>query len=322
MTTRDLQASAKANAGDALARAMGIALIDSVIPLATVIENPNNHRRNDSGAETQEDIELTESIRTHGILQPVLVWKGEAASHHLIAGHRRCRCARRAGVTEVPARIIQGKPSDETVQLLAFLENIQRLDIDAIEFGLGCLAMLPPCGTASQVAKIIHKSVSTVTRAIGLVQKLPADVREHIKPGGGLPSSVARELISLPDDDGKRKIAKLYLSGTLKTRADVIAAVRAAKNGARTATSEPARFACDARGIRVSVSASKGTLTLADAEAVLRELLKDLRGYRGRSVAQFQELLDAKAREAAKAAELQAAQDALAGRLKPAGTPS
>jgi len=315
VTTRELQAHAKDNTEAALAEALGVIFINDDIPLTTVIENPCNHRRTDSDAENQEDAELTESIRQHGVLQPPLVWRDASGLHHIIGGHRRCRCARRAGKTAIPARIIQGQPSDEKVLALSLTENIQRLNIDPLQFGLACLALMPSCGTASQVAKLVHKSISSVTRSINLVQKLPAGVRELIKPGG-LPPTVARELISLPDVEAQLDIANRYVAGLLRTRTDVTAAVNAAKNGKSAAGRRSAGFVCDAGRVRVSLSIKANDATLAEAEGAIRQILKDMQRQKGGTLAEFQQFLQAKAREAAKTAELQAAQNDVASRLK------
>jgi hypothetical protein len=142
------------------------------------------------------------------------------------------------------------------------------------------------------------------------VEKLPADIRDQVKPGG-LPTSIARELVSLPDDDAKRDIARRYLAGELK-RAEVTAAVRLAKSG--NAGAAPASIVCEAAGVnlRLDLAAGQG---LKEAEAAIREMAKDLSAHRKKTVAAFREFLQAKALARKKAVEHQAAEEALAGHV-------
>src|SRR5262249_23734612 len=97
---------------------------DAAIPLARVIENPHNHRRDGAGDQGQDDDELTGSIRDRGVLQPVIGWE-EADGFHLVVGHRRCRCARRAGLETIPARKLSRPPTHDEIAIVALLENTQ-----------------------------------------------------------------------------------------------------------------------------------------------------------------------------------------------------
>jgi ParB/RepB/Spo0J family partition protein len=316
MTASDTPTRSNGHPTQAVAEALALAFADGVIALNRVIDNLNNHRRTAADADSQEDAELTDSIRANGVIQPVIVWEDADGFFHLIAGHRRCRCARRAGLHTVPARKLSRKPTDNEINILALLENTQRKDIDPLELGLVCVELLATYRTATELAKVLHKkSVSTITRAIALVEKLPADLRGEVK-SAHLPPTVARELVSLPDDETKRLIARRYLAGELKTRAEVTAAVRAAKNGNREAATAPASLACEAAGIKLRLELAAGQ-GLPEAEAALRELVADLKTHRGRPVAAFRKFLAAKALAKKKAAEHQAASDALAGHLTP-----
>lgn len=318
MTTRELQAPANGRATEILAAALAITFTAADVPLDRVLDNPDNHRRDDPAA-AQADDELVNSIGADGVLQPILVWQDGEGHFHLVAGHRRVRCARRAGLTTIPARVLSRQPTAGELLRLALVENLQRLDVSPIEFGLACLDLMATGRTASDVAGMLHKkSVSTITRAVALIRKIPADLHESIRRKE-LPPSVARELTVLTDDDAKRAIARRYLSKELKTRAEVTAAVRAARNGSAAAR-EPAGFICEVAGVRVRVELAAGQ-GLREAETVLRELARDLQAHRGQSVGSFCDFLTAKALARRKAAEHQAAETALAERLKPDPTP-
>jgi ParB family chromosome partitioning protein len=319
VTTNDVHSRTEPAPARAIAEAPGsrpghapaLALSDAgELPLDRIIENPNDHRRD--GADSQEDQELTESICARGVLQPVIVWE-DAEGCHLVAGHRRCRCARRAGLTTVPVRKLSRKPSDHEITIIALQENAQRKNISDVEFGMACLELLPAYGTASEIAKVLHKSVSTVTRAIALVEKLPADIRAQVGPGG-LPPSVARVLTGLPDDEAKRRFAAMY-GKSIKTGEELAAAIKAARNGngqASTVTNFTFRHA----GVSIAVTVAD-SVRPTDVEAACRQLAGELKKHGTAGWQHFTQYLEAKARATKKAAELQQAQNALDAHVRP-----
>ncbi len=168
--------------------------------------------------------------------------------------------------------------------------------------------------TASALAQKIGKHVSTVPRAVALVKKLPEDLRALI--GQRLPPSVAQLLTSLPNDEEKRRYARLYIEGKFKSGDELAAAIKAARNG--KAAGGTAGFTCEESGVKIAVTWTTGAAgaspgqALAAAENALKIVLKDLREQGHRGLEKFKDFLSKKARAAKKAGELAAAQNELA----------
>src|SRR5690606_12341227 len=97
---------------------------DSRVPIEFVTQNPRNPRRNFAEAELAD---LTQSIREHGIVQPVVVRTAASGRYEIIAGERRWRAAQRAGLTELP--VIIREVDDRVALELAIIENVQRADL-------------------------------------------------------------------------------------------------------------------------------------------------------------------------------------------------
>ncbi len=274
------------------------------IPVAD-IDAEDNARKHFDAEQTRA---LADNIAAHGLLNAVIVYRHPQSGRlRLIAGERRCRAVQLLGWKTVRARVLKEPPDDATRRELALIDNEQRQDLSDIERGLAYLAYMKATGsTASALANKLGKSVSTVTRAMQIAQKLPPDTQELVQ-SGKLPSFVARHLLRLPDDEAKRRFARLYCDGQVKTAAQLAAAI---KNGAATAAGGSDSFTCEVDGVRVAVTLPGGDL--AAAEAALRVVVKDLRDHGGQGLAPFKEFLARKARATRKAAELQEAKDALA----------
>lgn len=154
-----------------------IATLDRQVPIEFVTRNPRNPRR----LFTEADLEdLTQSIREHGIVQPVVVRpiKDSADRYELIAGERRWRAAQRAGLTTVP--VIIREVDDRVALELAIIENVQRADLNPIEEGMGYQQLIDDHDyTQADLAQVIGKSRSHVANTLRLL-KLPETVRDHI----------------------------------------------------------------------------------------------------------------------------------------------
>ena len=125
--------------------------------------------------------DLTESITLHGILQPVMVRPRGKGRYELVAGERRFRAAREAGLTQIPAVIRE--MSDEDSLIVALIENIQREDLNAMEAARGYRQLLDQFGiTQLELARQIGKSASTVGYALSLL-RLPPEMQEGIAEG-------------------------------------------------------------------------------------------------------------------------------------------
>lgn len=148
--------------------------------------------------------ELSESIAQNGILQPLLVRPMADGSYQIVAGERRWRAARKAGLTEVPVYI--RALSDEEVAAMTLVENLQRQDLNPIEEAQGISRLMEEYGyTQEQTAQRIGKSRSAVANALRLLA-LPADVLEYVRDGL-ISAGHARALLSLENEDLIRHMA-------------------------------------------------------------------------------------------------------------------
>lgn len=170
--------------------------IDALISL--ISPNPANPRR----LFRDEDLaDLAESIRAHGVVQPVLVRHapGKPGSYELIAGERRWRAAQRAGLERVP--VIIKHVDDKTALELAIVENVQRADLNAIEEAAGYQQLVDQYQySQNDLAQVIGKSRSHVANTLRLM-RLPESVRGFIVDGS-LSAGHARALITANDPEG------------------------------------------------------------------------------------------------------------------------
>ena len=280
------------------------------IPLAETAPRPGQPRKY---FDPERAKELAASLQEHGLLNAIIVYPSPVPpSYRIIAGERRWRAANALGWKTIRARVLKGPLDEARLSEMMLIDNDQRQDLSDIERGVAYLdhRALTGC-TASALAQMIGKPVSTVTRAEALVKKLPQDLRALIGPE--LPPSIAGLLTSLPDDDAKRHFAGLYREGKVRTGKELSAAIKAAKNG--HVTSGTAGFSCEENGIKIACYWSSDIpdpQALANVENVLRILLKDLAGQKHRGLTHWKHFLEKKAKAARKASELKAAQDALA----------
>src|SRR5207253_10734865 len=165
------------------------------VPIEFLKANPRNPRRAFSDAELGE---LTESIKQHGVIQPIVVRpvKGSHDRFEIIAGERRWRASQAAGLHEVP--IVPLDVSDSDALELAIIENVQREDLNAIEEAQGYHALAGEFKRGQEeIAKIVGKSRSHVANMMRLT-KLPDEVQAHIV-SGELSAGHARALLAVPD---------------------------------------------------------------------------------------------------------------------------
>lgn len=165
------------------------------VPIEFLKPNPRNPRRAFSDVELSE---LSDSIKQHGIIQPIVVRavKGMQDRFEIIAGERRWRAAQSAGLHEVP--IVPVEVSDHVALEIAIVENVQREDLNAMEEAQGYHALANEFKrTQDDIAKIVGKSRSHVANMMRLT-KLPDDVQALIT-SGALSAGHARALIGVPD---------------------------------------------------------------------------------------------------------------------------
>lgn len=159
--------------------------------------------------------ELAQSISKHGLLQPLLVRPLPLGGYQIVAGERRYRASRMAGLTEVPV-IIRELGDAETMEL-ALIENLQREDLTPVEEALGYRALMDEHGfTQDEVAQAVGKSRPAVTNALRLL-KLPQSVLELVKDGS-ISAGHARALLALENEELMIELAKETISKDLSVR--------------------------------------------------------------------------------------------------------
>lgn len=170
----DLKQTASALGDKVVAAATGIERIS----LDLIATNPKQPRRDFDEVSLQE---LSQSIKLHDVIQPITVSRISAKKFQLIAGERRLRASKLAGLKDIPAYIRQ--VNDQELLELALLENLQRENLNAIEVGLSYKRLMDECSlTQEQVADRMGKERSTVTNYIRLL-KLPPDIQVAVRNG-------------------------------------------------------------------------------------------------------------------------------------------
>jgi ParB family chromosome partitioning protein len=160
--------------------------------------------------------ELSRSIRATGILQPVLVTR-DGGRFRIVAGERRVRAARLAGLTDVPVIVREGV-TDRDHLLLALIENLQRRDLTALEEAEAYRHLKDDFGlTQEEIAERVGKDRATVANALRLL-RLPAAVREALV-AGDLTAGHARALLALSSAADQEQLAKEIVRRALSVRA-------------------------------------------------------------------------------------------------------
>ena len=180
------------------------------LPLHRVEPNPPQPRQDFNEEELQS---LAESIRVHGVIQPLTVRETGDGYYQIIAGERRWRASRLAGLTEIPALVIEA--DDKTAKELALIENLQRQDLNSVEEALGYQSLMDDFGlTQEEAAERVGKSRSAVANALRLLT-LDEKVLEMIRVGS-ITAGHARAILMLKSEkkqvEAAQKIANLGLS--------------------------------------------------------------------------------------------------------------
>ena len=163
----------------------------------------------------QSLLELSDSIRRYGILEPLTV-RLRAGRYHLVAGERRLRAAKMAGLREVPCILVDADMQDAA--LLALVENLQREDLDFLEEAEGLQRVIHMFGLSQEeAARRVGKSQSAVANKLRLL-KLPPDLREELRRRG-LSERHGRALLRLPDEQSQRAAFREILDKKLTVAA-------------------------------------------------------------------------------------------------------
>ena len=199
--------------------------INSSVNKLRIMEIEPNHNQPRKDFDEKALSELAESIEQHGVLQPLVVRPLANGSYQLVAGERRWRAARIAGLTEVPVEIKE--LTDEEVIEIAMIENLQREDLNPLEEALGYRYMMDELKiTQEQAAEKVGKSRPAVANALRLL-KLPNEVQEMVKNNLISPGH-ARALLGFDSDDMILQTAKMIIKEDLSVR-DVETLVKKSK---------------------------------------------------------------------------------------------
>lgn len=184
----------------------------SEVELSQIFANPNQPRRNFDEEALEE---LAESIREHGVISPITLRKNEDGTYMIIAGERRFRASKMAGLNTIPAYIRTAK--DEQVMEWALIENIQRDDLDAIEIALAYQRLMDEYElTQEKMAERVGKKRATVANYLRLL-KLPAEIQMGIQQKK-IDMGHARALAGSKSAEQQLDIYKRILSEGLSVR--------------------------------------------------------------------------------------------------------
>ena len=238
--------------------------------------------------------DLADSIRTHGIIQPLTVRRLSSGYYQIIAGERRWRAAKLAGLSEVPAVIIEA--DDRKVMELGLIENLQREDLNPMEEAMGYRTLMEEYGlTQEETAQRVGKSRPAVANALRLIA-LPDAIR-HLVEEGQLSAGHARALLSISSSTLQKKLAQKIIAEGLSVRQTEALAKRFAREEAQEETAyaappDPMKLYRDAaakdlttrwgRKVSITMGPKKGKLEFEfynDEDLTeLLDRLSDLRG--------------------------------------------
>jgi ParB family chromosome partitioning protein len=255
------------------------------LPVESIHPNPRQPRKR---FDAEAGSGLSESIRAQGLIQPVLVRPRPDGGYELIAGERRWRAAREAGVPTVPAVVREADDRDSL--LLGLVENVAREQLSPVEEARAYATLVDEFTLSlGEIAERVGRSKPAVSNRLRLLE-LPDDVLGMVERGE-LTEGHARAVLSVPDNEGRRKLAR----DIVRTGMSVRAAERAARWAgarqlrARRATAAPdpvladrARKAVESlTGFGAKVTASRIEIPFAD-EHELAELVEALERRSGR----------------------------------------
>ena len=254
-----------------------------LLPIYKVEPNPDQPRQD---FDEEELAALAESISIHGILQPLTVREVGAGYYQIIAGERRWRASRMAGLDEVPAIVVEA--DDKKAMELALIENLQRQDLNPVEEALGYRSLMDEYGmTQEEAAGRVGKSRPAVANALRLLG-LSDEILEKVR-SGALSAGHARALLSLKSEKKQLLAAQKIIALGLSVRQAELLCKNMNKE---PAPQPPVTFAVDyvaecekslskhlGRKVRIVNGKRKGRFELEfygqeDLQALLDELMK------------------------------------------------
>ena len=183
------------------------------LPVETIHPNPRQPRkRHDSEAAAG----LADSVRSQGVIQPVVVRRRAAGGFELIAGERRWRAARQAGLPSVPAIVRDADEGDSL--LLALVENVAREDLSPVDEARACALLIDEFGLSlGDVSERVGRSKPAVSNRMRLLD-LSDDVLAMVERGE-LSEGHARAVLAVPDQEGRRRLAREIVKKGMSVRA-------------------------------------------------------------------------------------------------------
>ncbi len=224
------------------------------LPIDLVQRNPGQPRRHFSESELSE---LSDSIKSHGVLQPILVRPIAGGKYEIVAGERRWRAAQRAGLHHIPA--VVRELNEVEVLEIAIIENVQRMDLNPIEEAQGFQALIDRFGRTQQdIADVVGKSRPHIANMLRLLS-LPEELQDMVRDGR-LTAGHARAILTAPDP---RALAAKAIAEGLNVREIERLAQQAKdeRHGPRVSSNVETKSA-DTRALESSLSEALG-LTVA-----------------------------------------------------------
>jgi ParB family transcriptional regulator, chromosome partitioning protein len=245
--------------------------IGRMIALEKLDPNPEQPR-----VEIGDLTELTASIREKGVLEPLLVKPSEVGGRWMIiAGERRWRAAREAGIREVPC--IEMDVDDRAVAEIALIENLQRKDLTPWEEADGLAALCERFGyTHAEVARKVGKSRSTVTEVVSIAS-LPESIRDQCRRADINSKSLLLQIVRQPDEESMRRLTEEVVRSGM-TRDDARACRRV--QGARVEGQAPSqskrkpyvyRFISPGKEFKLEMRFRRAAVKNSEIAAALRE---------------------------------------------------
>lgn len=193
------------------------------LPVTAIMANDYQPRQHFNEEQLQE---LAHSVRVYGIIQPLVVTKGEDG-YRLIAGERRLRAARMVGFKTVPVVIRDAKNQERLA--VALIENVQRVDLNPIELGIAYKRLHEEFGMShEEIGRHVGKSRPVVSNMIRLLN-LPAVIQDALREGA-IPFSAARAILGITDSDKQMELFYQLLDGSVRKN-DVEHHVTVARGG-------------------------------------------------------------------------------------------
>lgn len=214
----------------------------SYLPIDKIEPNPNQPRKEFDATALDE---LCQSIRENGVIVPITV-KKEKDKYILIAGERRYRACKQAGLKQIPAYIKVA--TQQEIMEMALVENMQREDLNAIEIALSLKALIEECNlTQEKMSERIGKNRSTITNYLRLL-KLPAEIQIALR-NNQISMGHARSIINVESQEKQLEILKRIIEKGLSVRhvEQIVASVKTPENTTKKTRKELPEFHKDTR---------------------------------------------------------------------------